>query len=203
MADYTLQVELREEFGKGAARRLRRAGKVPAVLYGHGTDPVHLVLDGHATMMAMKLSNPLLKLEGPNKTEQAVVKDYQYHPIHRSYQHLDLVLVKKGEKIEVEVPLHVEGEPFSGNLSSVEQNTVTVLAEATHLPDSFTVSIEGKEAGEHVLAGDVELPAGIELAQDADSLLVNIFAEVEQDLGEESDEAAEGETAEGEEKSED
>ena len=122
MADATLDVTRREEFGKGAARRFRREGKIPAVLYGHGMEPVHLLLDSHPTMLALRTPNALLKLTNPEsgKSEMALAKDVQINPVTRVIEHLDLLLVKRGEKVEVDVPVVVEGEAAPGTLVSVD-----------------------------------------------------------------------------------
>ncbi|WP_348523761.1 50S ribosomal protein L25/general stress protein Ctc [Demequina litorisediminis] len=157
-----LDAGTRTDFGKGHARRARAAGQVPAVLYGHGTDPVHLVLPGHATMMALKNPNALLTLQFDGKEELAVAKDVQRHPIKPVILHVDLLLVKKGEKIVVDVPVHIEGESAPGTIHFQEASTLQVLAEATHLPESFVVSIDGLEEGAKVLASDVKAPKGVE-----------------------------------------
>jgi large subunit ribosomal protein L25 len=169
-----LAAEKRTEFGKGAARRARMAGKIPAVLYGHGTDPVHVLLPGHETMMALKHSNALLTVEFDNESEMAIAKDVQRDPVRRIIEHVDLLLVKKGEKITVEVAVHIEGDPVSPAITVVESNTISVLAEATHLPESVTVNVEGLEDGVKFTASDIVLPAGSELAMDPDALVVAI-----------------------------
>ncbi len=183
MADFKLIAERREDFGKGAARRLRRADKVPAVLYGHGEDPIHLTLDGHATMMAMKMPNALLEIESPDgsKNRLAIARDIQRHPVTWNIEHLDLIIVKRGEKIEVEVPVVVEGEAAPGTVVSVDNQVIRLLAEATSLPESVEVSIEGREVGEHVYASDVTVPKGTELVDDPELLIVNISAELSEE----------------------
>ncbi|MFV0285389.1 MAG: 50S ribosomal protein L25/general stress protein Ctc [Demequina sp.] len=188
-----LDAGTRTDFGKGHARRARAAGQVPAVLYGHGTDPVHLVLPGHATMMALKNPNALLTLQFDGKEELAVAKDVQRHPIKPVILHVDLLLVKKGEKIVVDVPVHIEGESAPGTIHFQEASTLQVLAEATHLPESFVVSIDGLEEGAKVLASDVKLPKGVELAGDADQQVASIAAPQVQDEG--ADEAPAAEAA--------
>lgn len=194
-----LAAETRSDFGKGYARRARAAGLVPAVLYGHGTDPVHLSLPGHDTMMALKHANALLTLQFDGKEEIAVAKDVQRHPVRPLILHVDLLLVKKGEKIVVDVPLHLEGESASGTIHFQEASTVQVLAEATHLPESVTVSIEGLEDGTKVLASAIDLPKGVELAGDADQQVASISVPQVQAEPEDAPAAASAEAAEGDE----
>ena len=181
--DAKLIAERRTEFGKGAARRIRRADRIPAVLYGHGQDPIHLTLEGHATMMALKTSNALLEIENPDatKNELAIAREVQVHPVTRLIEHVDLIIVKRGEKIEVDVPVHVEGEAAPGTIVSVDNQTLLVLAEATHIPEYFEVSVEGREVGDHIYAADVTLPQGTELVADPEMLVVNISAELSEE----------------------
>ncbi|WP_062136112.1 50S ribosomal protein L25/general stress protein Ctc [Demequina aestuarii] len=175
MADtLTLAAEHRTEFGKGFARRIRANDKIPAVLYGHGTAPDHIVLPGHDTMMALKNPNALLNIDIDGKKTLAIAKDVQRDPIKREIVHVDLLIVKKGEKITVDVPVHLEGESAPGTIHVVEINSLEILAEATHLPEYITVSIEGLEEGDKVLAGDITLPQGSELAGDPEQLIVHI-----------------------------
>ena len=183
MADATLDVTRREEFGKGAARRFRREGKIPAVLYGHGMEPVHLLLDAHPTMLALRTPNALLKLTNPEsgKSELSLAKDVQINPVTRVIEHLDLLLVKRGEKVEVEVPVVVEGEAAPGTLVSVDNQSLLISADATKLPDSIEVSIEGREVGEHLYAADVTLPEGVELVSDGELLIVNVSAQLSEE----------------------
>ena len=183
MADATLDVTRREEFGKGAARRFRREGKIPAVLYGHGMEPVHLLLDSHPTMLALRTPNALLKLTNPEsgKSELSLAKDVQINPVTRVIEHLDLLLVKRGEKVEVEVPVVVEGEAAPGTLVSVDNQSLLISADATKLPDSIEVSIEGREVGEHLYAADVTLPEGVELVSDGELLIVNVSAQLSEE----------------------
>ena len=175
MSEIKLAAEARTEFGKGAARRVRRAGKIPAVLYGHGTDPLHVTLPGHETMMALKHSNALFSIELDGKAQLAIAKDVQREPVRNVIEHVDLLIVKKGEKVEVEVPVHVVGESVPGTIHLLEQLTLVVEADATRLPDSIEVSVDGLEAGSVVYAGDVTLPEGVTLVTDAsaDVLIVS------------------------------
>ena len=202
MADFKLLAEARNEFGKGAARRIRRAGRIPAVIYGHGGDPVHVSLEGHATMLALKHANALLEIESTDgsKNVLAIARDVQIEPVRRDIEHLDLIVVKRGEKIEVDVPIHVVGEAAPGTMVSQEESTISVKADATKLPELIEVSIEGRPAGEHVLAGQVELPAGVELIADEEQLIVNVSEEIamdtESDAEEDTEESTEEESAE-------
>ncbi|SDU50037.1 50S ribosomal protein L25/general stress protein Ctc [Jiangella alkaliphila] len=201
MSDVKIAAELRTEFGKGAARRLRRAAKVPAVLYGHGTDPVHLALPGHDTMLALKTANVLLTLDIEGRgSELALPKHVQRDPLKGFIEHVDLLLVKRGEKVTVEVAVHVTGEAAPGTLVNLDQPTVSIEAEATHLPESIEVSIEGLAEGTQILAKDLVLARGSSLAGDPEQLVVNVTAAptAEQLEGEAEETAAEGEAPEGE-----
>lgn len=192
MSDQTkITAEQRTEFGKGAARRIRRADKIPAVLYGRGTEPMHLTLPGHATMMALKVHNALLTLDVDGEERLALAKDVQRDPIKRFIEHVDLVVVKKGEKVEVDVNVHVEGEAAPETFVNLEYPAVTVEAEATNIPESFVVSVEGMEPGSQVLAGDIELPAGVTLVTDPEELVVHVTKAI-------SEEALEAELADAE-----
>ncbi|MDN4480070.1 50S ribosomal protein L25/general stress protein Ctc [Demequina muriae] len=175
MADkLTLVAEHRTEFGKGFARRIRATDKIPAVLYGHGTAPDHIVLPGHETMMALKNPNALLSIDIDGKKTLSIAKDVQRDPIKRTIVHVDLLIVKKGEKITVDVPVHLEGESAPGTIHVLEINSLEILAEATHLPEYITVSIDGMEEGDKLLAGDITLPQGSELEGDPEQLIVHI-----------------------------
>jgi large subunit ribosomal protein L25 len=196
-----ITAELRTEFGKGAARRIRREHKVPAVVYGHGNETIHLTLPGHDTMMAIKHggANALLELEIDGETQLALTKQVQVDPVRRVLEHVDFVAVRRGEKVTVDVPIHIVGEAARETLVVTENATVQVEAEATHIPEAFEVDIEGAEAGSQFLASGLTLPSGTTLLTDPETLLVNVTAQVEQDLGEEPEvEGAEGEGAEGE-----
>ncbi|HET6293637.1 MAG TPA: 50S ribosomal protein L25/general stress protein Ctc [Kribbella sp.] len=177
MAEVKIQAESRTEFGKGAARRIRRDHKVPAVLYGHGTDPVHITLPGHDTMLALKTANALLLIEVEgSESLLALPKQVQRDPIKNTIEHVDLVIVKRGEKVQVDIAVHIEGEAVSETLVVLENATILVEAEATHIPDGVTVSVEGLEAGAQIHASDLELPAGTTLAIEPDTLIVNVTA---------------------------
>ncbi|UYN83663.1 MAG: 50S ribosomal protein L25/general stress protein Ctc [Microcella sp.] len=175
MADENkLSAEKRTSFGKGAARKLRAVGQIPAVIYGHGTDPQHVALPGHETALLLRKSNVVLTLDIEGDKQLALVKDVQKDPVRQIIEHVDLIVVRKGEKVTVDVPVHVEGESYPGTLVMVDHNTLTIEAEATHIPESLTVSVEGLEEGAQIHAGDVTLPSGTTLITDPDALVINI-----------------------------
>jgi large subunit ribosomal protein L25 len=177
VAEVKIQAESRTEFGKGAARRIRRDSKVPAVLYGHGTDPVHITLPGHDTMLALKTANALLLIEvEAGESHLALPKQVQRDPLKGFIEHVDLVIVKRGEKVQVDIAVHLEGEAVSETLVVLENASILVEAEATHIPDGVTVSIEGLDAGAQIHASDLKLPAGTTLAVEPDTLIVNVTA---------------------------
>ncbi|MBJ2119690.1 50S ribosomal protein L25/general stress protein Ctc [Arthrobacter sp. MSA 4-2] len=184
MSEQKLPAEVRNEFGKGAARQARRANKIPAVIYGHGGDPLHVLLPAKATTLAVRTPNALLTLEVDGTEHLALAKDIQRNPLKQIIEHIDLLTVRRGEKVEVDVTIHIEGEAAPEVVVNLESNTVLVEAEATHLPESLTVNIEGRQVGEHIHASDIQLPAGTRLLIDADTLIVNLAAPTVQDLGE-------------------
>lgn len=174
MSEIKIQAEPRTEFGKGAARRIRRAKKVPAVLYGHGTDPLHITLPGHELMLALKSgANALLSIDVVGGgSELAIPKQVQRDPIKGFIEHADLLLVRRGEKVTVDVPVVLTGEAASGTLVVTELNTLSIEAEATHLPESIEVSIEDLGVGDQIHAGDIPLPEGTALVVDPTHLVV-------------------------------
>jgi large subunit ribosomal protein L25 len=176
MSEDLIKAEPRTEFGKGAARRIRRADKVPAVIYGRGTDPIHVTLPGHETMMALKHggANALLSIELDGKTHLALTKQVQTDIIKGYLEHVDFVEVKKGEKVIVDVPVHITGEAKSDALVTTELQVVSVEAEATNIPEYIEISVEDAEVGFHVLAKDLELPSGSTLLTDDEQLIVNV-----------------------------
>ncbi|MFI1732055.1 50S ribosomal protein L25/general stress protein Ctc [Streptomyces acidicola] len=191
MSEVKLTVETRTEFGKGAARRIRRDSKVPGVLYGHGSDPLHLTLPGHDLLLALRTPNVLISLDIDGKAnELAIPKSVQRDPIKGFLEHVDLLLVKRGEKVNVEVPIHTEGELApGGNLLEHVLNALPVEAEATHIPEAVTVSVEGLESGASVLAKDVKLPSGVSLAVEEDAVVLQVLSAQAE---EPTEEAAEG-----------
>lgn len=216
MSEIKLTADLRTEFGKGAARRTRRANRVPAVLYGHGTDPIHISLPGHETLLALRNSNALLTVAVDGTDHLALPKQVQRDPIKGFIEHVDLVIVRRGEKVVVEIPIQVVGEAHPDAMIVTDTAQVRLQVEATNIPEKIEVSIEGIEPGNQILAKDLTLPAGAELDTDDDILIVNItnaptaeqleaeLAEAEAEAGieatedEETAEGAEGEGAEGE-----
>ncbi|SIK52954.1 50S ribosomal protein L25 [Mycobacteroides abscessus subsp. abscessus] len=196
MADTTkLAVTLREDFGKGYARRIRMAGDIPAVIYGHGEEPKHVVLPGHATTLAARNANAILDLDIEGDSTLVMIKDIQRHSIRPEIQHMDLILVKRGERVEVEVPLTVQGEVAEEAIANQEETVLLVEVDALKVPEEIVVDIEGRNIGEHVLAGDIKLPSGVTLVADEELLVVNVSEPQELDVpepGEEGETDAEG-----------
>lgn len=192
-----LTATVRTETGKGASRRARREGKIPAVLYGHGADPQHLELPGHdfAAVLRHSGTNAVLTLNIAGKEQFALTKALDIHPIRRTIQHADLLVVRRGEKVTVEVSVVIEGEAGPDTLVTQETNAIEVEAEALSIPEQLTVSIEGATAGTQFTAGQVELPRGTILVSDPELLVVNVVqAPTAEDLAEEGA-GEEGETA--------
>jgi large subunit ribosomal protein L25 len=177
VSEVRIAAEPRTEFGKGGARRTRRAGNIPAVLYGHGTEPRHIAIPARDFAFAIRGGiNTLLTIDLGDGSELALPKAIQRDPIKGTFDHVDLLLVRSGEKVTVELPIIITGEPAPGGLVNQDLNTLTVEAEATHIPDSVEVSIEGFEVGSHVAASDVTLPAGTTLVTDPETLVVGVVA---------------------------
>lgn len=174
MPEVKLIAELRTEFGKGAARRIRRADKVPAVLYGHGTDPIHIALPGHETLLALRTANALLSIEVDGSSQLALPKQVQRDPLRHTIEHVDLVIVRRGEKVTVDVAIHLVGEAGPDTLVVVDHNTVPVEAEATQIPTQIVVSVEELPPGTQILARDLQLPDGSTIDLDPETLIVNI-----------------------------
>lgn len=195
MSEVRIAAEPRTEFGKGASRRARRAGKVPAVLYGHGTEPRHLNLPGHELMLALKTPNVLIRIEGLDKDNLALPKSIQRDAIKGFLEHVDLLVVTKGEKVEVEVPLVLTGEVKAPGVLNQELVTVRVLVEAHNIPDQVVFDIQGMEIGAVPTAGEVELPQGATLVDDPETTVLTVSAPRVEDEPETSAEAA-GEAAE-------
>ena len=172
--DTKVVAEVRENFGKGYARRLRAAGKIPAVIYGHGTDPVHVSLPGHQVSLLIRRANAVLELDVAGKQQLTLVKDVQKDPVRQIIEHIDLLVVKKGEKIQVDVPVVVLGEPFAGTIANLENTTVLLEVEATHIPQHIEVDVEGLEDGTHITAADLKLPQGSSLVVDPETLIVAV-----------------------------
>src|SRR4051794_9709964 len=195
-----LRASLRTETGKGASRRARRNGRVPAVLYGHGADPQHLELDAHDFSAVLRHSgtNAVLTLDIAGKEQLALTKALEIHPIRRSIQHADLLVVRRGEKVTVEVNVLVEGEAAHGTLVTQDANTIEIEADVQSIPESLSVSVEGAEIGTQFAASAITLPSGVTLISDPETLVVNVVAApTAEDLesegaGEAAAEAAEG-----------
>ena len=190
MPEVRIVAEPRTEFGKGAARRVRRAGRVPAVLYGHGTDTRHVTLPGHELLMALKTPNVLIQVEGlSGRSQLTLPKAVQRDPIRGNIEHVDLILVRRGEKVTVEVPVQVTGEVEPGGLLDQQMVRLSVEAEATQIPSGITVDVEGMEIGSAVHAGDLDLPSGVTLAAEPEALVLHVLAaptaeQIEAELGE-------------------
>jgi large subunit ribosomal protein L25 len=176
VSEVKLVATTRTDFGKGAARRTRRAGRIPAVLYGHGSDPLHVSLPGHETFLALKQANALFAIEIDGKTTLAITKDVQREPVKNVIEHVDLLIVTKGEKVDVEIPVVVVGESYPGTIHIVELQTLELEAEATNLPRHVEVSIEGLVAGDLITAGAIALPAGATLITDPEAVVLTISA---------------------------
>ena len=175
MADENkLSAGKRTSFGKGAARKLRAAGSIPAVIYGHGGEPQHVTLPAHETALLLRKSNVVVTLDIEGSKELVLVKDVQKDPVRQIIEHVDVIVVRKGEKVTVDVSVHVEGDSYPGTIVVVDHNTLSVEAEATHIPTSLTVSVEGLTDGTQIHAGDVTLPSGTTLVTDAGALVLAI-----------------------------
>ena len=190
MSEIVIAAERRTEFGKGAARRLRRDHKIPVVVYGHGADTQHLALPAHELMLALKNSNALLSLQLDGDAQLVLPKSVQRDPVRHTIEHVDLVAVRTGEKVTVEVVVATEGKIAPGGLLEHVHDTLTVEAEATRIPSELPVSIEGLEVGQSVHASDVPLPAGVTLAADPELVLLHVLgaqsAEPEEEEGAEA-----------------
>ncbi len=185
----------RTEFGKGAARRIRREHKIPAVVYGHGNDPIHLSLPGHETMMALKRggTNALLEIDIEGTSQLALAREVQVDPIRRVIEHIDFVAVRKGEKVVVDVPIHLVGAAGPDTLVVTENSTVQIEAEATHIPEQIEIDLAGAPAGTQIHASDLKLPSGSTLLVDGDTLVINITEQMSAEALESELEEAEAE----------
>lgn len=200
MAD-KITAEPRDRFGKGAARKLRATGRIPAVIYGHGTDPVHISLPGHELSLIVRRANAVLELQLPTGTQLALVKDVQKDPVRQIIEHLDLLVVRTGERVEVEVPVVLHGESLAGTIANLDSQTLLLSVEATDIPQHLVVDIEGAVDGTQITAAQVELPGGAQLVGEGDVLVVGVsLAPAEEALenetaaeAESSDDAAEAE----------
>ena len=201
MVDNHVAVDIRTSFGKGAARKLRASGKIPAVVYGHGADPLHVALPAHETTLIARRANALIELKMTDGEQLVLIKDVQRDPVRQIIEHLDLVIVRKGEKVTVDIAVHVEGEPISGTMVQMDHSSIAVEAEATHIPEYVSVNVDGLEEGSQIHAGELSLPDGSTLVTDPEALILSIqlppkVVEPEPDAVAEGE--AEGEGAEGE-----
>ena len=198
MPEVRIAAQPRTEFGKGPARRERRAGRVPAVLYGHGTDPRHVSLPGHDVLLALRTANVLIRLEGlPGGSQLALPKAVQRDAIRGSVEHVDLIMVRRGEKVTVDIPVTVKGEVAPDGLLDQQLVQIAVEAEATNIPPGIEVDVEGMAIGASVHAGDLTLPSGVTLAVEPDILVLHVIAaptaeQLEAELGQPEAEVAEG-----------
>ncbi|MCC2030710.1 50S ribosomal protein L25/general stress protein Ctc [Microbacterium allomyrinae] len=199
-SDNKVHAEVRESFGKGFARRLRAAGKIPAVIYGHGTEPMHVALPGHQVSLLIRRANAVLELDVDGKQQLTLVKDVQKDPVHQIIEHIDLLVVKKGEKVQVDIPLVLVGESAPGTIANLDAVSVSLEVEATHIPQQVEVDVEGLEEGAHITAADLKLPQGAALIAEPDMLVVAISVPsstlAADDEGAEAGESAAGESAE-------
>jgi len=200
MVDNHVAVETRTSFGKGAARKLRASGKIPAVVYGHGADPLHVALPAHETTLIARRANALIELKMTDGEQLVLIKDVQRDPVRQIIEHLDLVIVRKGEKVTVDIAVHVEGEPMSGTMVQMDHSSITVEAEATHIPEYVSVTVDGLEEGSQIHAGELSLPDGSTLVSDPEALILSIQLPpkvVEPEPGAVAEGEAGGEGAEG------
>ncbi|HEY3880045.1 MAG TPA: 50S ribosomal protein L25/general stress protein Ctc [Trebonia sp.] len=197
MPEVRIEAEPRTEFGKGAARRTRRAGRVPAVMYGQGAENRHFTLPDHELMIALKTPNVLIRIEGVGKSALALPKAVQRNAIKGDVEHVDLIEVRSGEKVTVQIPVRVSGDVFSGGMLDQQLVQISVEADATRLPDGVDVDVEGMEVGTAVHAKDIKLPEGTTLVTDPEALVLHVTAQQSQaqfdaELGEGAEAAAEG-----------
>lgn len=201
MADTTkVPGEVRSDFGKGYARRIRQADRIPAVIYGAGHDPIHVSLPGHEMMLISRNANAVIEVVADDGQQHlAMLKDVQRHPIRPEILHMDLLTVKRGQQVEVDLPINVSGEVDPSAIYTQEETTITVMADALNVPEQVELDIEGRLPGEHALVSDIVVPSGVEVLTDPETMVINVSEPIEQDLGEEPEtEEAEGEDAEGE-----
>ena len=174
MAENHVDADIRTSFGKGAARKLRAAGKIPAVVYGHGAEPLHVAIPAHETTLIARRANALIDLKMTDSQQLVLIKDIQRDPVRQIIEHVDLVIVRKGEKVTVDIAVHIEGESVSGTMVQLEHNTISVEAEATHIPESVTVNVDGFAEGTQVRASDIALPDGSTLVSAPEMLILTV-----------------------------
>jgi large subunit ribosomal protein L25 len=186
-----ISADARNSFGKGAARKLRVLGKIPAVIYGHGTEPVHVALPAHEIGLLLRRANAVLELDVEGTTHLTLVKDVQKDPVRQIIEHLDLIVIRKGEKVQVEVAVHVTGESAPGTTADLDAKTLLLEVEATNIPQSVSVDVEGLEDGTLIHASEITLPAGASLISDPEMVVIGVHLPAE----EEEEETVEGEEA--------
>ncbi|MEY4647875.1 MAG: hypothetical protein RL009_291 [Actinomycetota bacterium] len=196
MSEATLVAEIRTSFGKGAARKSRAAGRTPAVIYGHGSEPRHITLPAHEVALVLRHKNAVLDLIIDGKHESVLVKSASKDVVTQVIEHIDLVTIVKGEKVHVEVPVHIVGESMSGTTVDLEHKTVRLLTEATNIPEFVEIVLNKEGAGHHVLAKDIKLPAGVALDLPADELVASVVSTAAGHAEELAEAAAEGSAAE-------
>jgi large subunit ribosomal protein L25 len=192
VVDNKIDADLRTKFGKGAARKLRVLGKIPAVIYGHGTDPVHVALPSHQIGLILRRANAVLELEVNGETHLTLVKDVQKDPVRQIIEHLDLIVIRKGEKVQVDVAVHLTGEIVAGNVVDVDIKSLLLEVEATNIPQNVVVNVEGLDEGAQIKAGEIVLPDGATLVSDADAVVISVhLPEAEEEEAVEADADAE------------
>ncbi|MDY7526952.1 MULTISPECIES: 50S ribosomal protein L25/general stress protein Ctc [Cryobacterium] len=172
--DNKIDADLRTKFGKGAARKLRVLGKIPAVIYGHGTDPVHVALPSHQIGLILRRANAVLELEVNGETHLTLVKDVQKDPVRQIIEHLDLIVIRKGEKVQVDVAVHLTGEIIAGNVIDLDIKSLLLEVEATNIPQNIVVNVDGLDEGAQIKAGEIVLPDGAVLISDADAVVISV-----------------------------
>jgi len=181
-----ISADARVSFGKGAARKLRVLGKIPAVIYGHGTDPVHVALPAHEIGLLLRRANAVLELDVEGTTHLTLVKDVQKDPVRQIIEHLDLIVIRKGEKVQVEVAVHVVGETAPGTTADLDAKTLLLEVEATNIPQSVSVDVEGLEDGTLIHASEITLPAGASLISDPEMVVIGVHLPAEEEEEEET-----------------
>ncbi|PXA68107.1 50S ribosomal protein L25/general stress protein Ctc [Cryobacterium arcticum] len=190
-----ISADARVSFGKGAARKLRVLGKIPAVIYGHGTDPVHVALPAHEIALLLRRANAVLELDVEGTTHLTLVKDVQKDPVRQIIEHLDLIVIRKGEKVQVEVAVHVTGEPAAGTTADLDAKTLLLEVEATNIPQSVSVDVEGLEDGTLIHASEITLPEGASLISDPEMVVIGVHLPAEEEEEETAAEEAPAEDA--------
>ncbi|BDU10428.1 50S ribosomal protein L25 [Aurantimicrobium sp. INA4] len=188
--DNKVPAEVRTQFGKGFARRLRAAGQIPAVVYGHGSEVLHVALPARQVSLLLRKKNAVLDLQIDGKSQLALVKDAQKDPVRQIIEHIDLVVVTKGEKVVVDVPIHIVGSQQSGATLELDAKSVHLEAEATHIPEFIEVNIDGAVPGFRVTYADLKLPADVAVSGDSDRLVVHVHGAKARDLAESGEELA-------------